>query len=172
MQWDEEGGHVLHDKRKAYTNPRGQAGSMGPPVARLWRGRWEWDAGMLQAPARGTERESRWGPAVSQPGQGLISKQKNMFFVSQRWQRHHSLTAGGMLCDTKIHWGRDGGVSKVGGGLVTPPVLTVDAWRDYLEQRPDRVKGIKLVFIERPSQRTPWAVQESRRNSTWDGWLT
>lgn len=116
MQWDEEGGHVLHDKSKAYTNPRGQAGSRGPPVARLWVGHQEQDAGM---------RETRWSPAVSQPGQGLVSKQKNMFFVSQRWQRHTALLQWEDAVWHRNPLGQGWRSGENGRGIVTPAVLTI-----------------------------------------------
>lgn len=83
MQWDEEGGHVFHDKPKAYTNPRGQVGSRGPAVAGMWLGHQEGDAEMLQACGTG-----------ERVGGVPLCHKKTHSFVSQRWQRHTALLQG------------------------------------------------------------------------------
>lgn len=43
--------------------------------------------------------------------------------------------------------------------LMLNPAIIRMPWRGYLEQRLNKVKRIKWVFVKRPSKDTPWAVQ-------------
>lgn len=81
---------------------------------------------MVQAPAHGAgwKKEWGWGRAVSQPGQGFVSKQKNVFFVSQRRQRHTALLQGEDPVRHKNPLGQGWRSRGSRSTVVTPPVLT------------------------------------------------
>lgn len=116
MQWDEEGGHVLSNITKAYTNPRGQAGS----GVHLWPG-CDWDTrnGMqkwfrlLLMGLAG--RESGGGVVLCHSQDKDLSQSRKMCSLCPRGDRDTPLSyRGRMLCGTKTHWDRDEGAREVG----------------------------------------------------------